>query len=621
MSQDKTQLIGYSDLQEQVSWLEGDKISKMSDDELYKYYDESYELYNSFYILQQVTKTLCNIIYGGFGTPSLRYYNMQVAKDITGEASNACQMMEKTGQTYFKNMWPIDTKWHDELREKFPHFLKPGVVPKSIEKDIIITCDTDSVSGDSLITYTDSKGNITQKQIKDFVFQECTFNYQAKNGTEYYRCSREVFNWSFGNNIYSDYPLSISRHKVTKDKWLLTLMNGAQVETTSDHSMIVFREGENKLGVYENLKKIKVKPNEITSGDLVIYWNPENGEEKEYIQVKSCKRVGKYENEYVYDISMPGSFFSKTSDNSIYPEDVQTFFANNILVHNSNYLTFDYVFESLGLDPYEINSREAVDFIVYFMKNKMDPIYDKVLKKMIEARNGVNFMEFELEAIGGFGIFLAKKKYAFSILWKDGKYVADQKKLKVTGIELKQKAAPKEIRDVMTSFVNTIFIKKGRISSELFFGLCKSVKDRLMTYEIPALSKSTKLNKYEDYVIEDKNKVLLRPKTPVGVRGSANYNHLIQKNNLQSEYPLLKDGMSIKIYYDIYGQPFAYPTEYGYPHELVPKMSADTQIEKMLFAPIKRLVTGLIDGDVRQMGSEKMQQGLSAIFNQYKNKK
>lgn len=612
--QKKKSLIAYDELEQQLKWIEGDNVEKMSDQELLKNYREAAELYNFYFILQNVTKTLCNSVYGGFGTPSLRYYNREVARDITGEAKNACQVMEQTGQKYFKDVWPKDVEFHKDLHEKFPEIMKENVDVKSIEKDIVITCDTDSVSKESIVSFIDDVDevsiNLINVTIEEFVENYCQYEYSSENKTEYFSTDYFIPNYSEQTKLHFSKPLFVSRHKVTKDKWLLELTNNKTVETTADHSMIVYRM------INGSIKKLSVKPNEVQSEDQCLYWSNNLEEEPIFVEVKSCKRIGQYLDEYVYDISMRSDNIVEEEMNLV--EDIKTFFANGILVHNSNYLTFDYVFQSIGIDPMKVHTKSAVEFIVHFMKTKMDPIYDKVLTKMIEQRNGKNYMIFELEAIGGFGIFLAKKKYAFAMLWKDGKYIADQNKLKVTGIELKQKAAPKEIRETMKSFVNMIFVRKGVISSELFFGLCKSVKDRLKTYEIPALSKSTRLNKYSEYVIDDKEKVILRPKTPVTVRGSANYNHLIQKNNLQSEYPLLKNGMSIKIYYDTTGQPFAYPTEYGYPKEFVPTMSADIQIEKMLFAPIKRLVSGLIDGDVKQMGSDKMQQSLSSIMNKFK---
>lgn len=196
-----------------------DYLRGLTEVELRKFYQDSIGLQNFFMMMQNVAKELCNSVYGGFGTPSLRYFNQELAADITGEGRHHCLTMERTAQTYFKDVWPTDTAWIEKLRAEFPDIMGDRM-PKSIAKDIVITCDTDS-----------------------------------------------------------------------------------------------------------------------------------------------------------------------------------------------NYIMMDYVFESLGLDAKKIDVRRAVEFIVYFMKNRMDPLYDKILKSSIAKRNGNSTMIFELEAVGGFGIFAAKKKY------------------------------------------------------------------------------------------------------------------------------------------------------------------------------------------------------------------
>lgn len=600
MSTKRETLIGFDLLEHQYAITNEKELSECSDAELIQRYKKAEDLYWFFMIMQVVAKELCNSVYGGFGTPSLRYYSYDVARDITGEGSHACQIMEKTGQAYFKDLWPNDFEWHDELREKFPHYMKPETKPESIIRDIVITCDTDSVDKLTLIQISDGLENRTVTI--EYLFEQLsTLNYVTPSGNEHAKTNGfKVLNWNSADDFYFDEPLAIIRHRVTKDKWELKTKNGHIVQTTADHSLIGFSKSKGKHSL---------KPNEISS-DIEILTLDEDGFE-EYSEVEYCKCIGKFENEWVYDISMPNPYTN---------EDCQTFIANNILVHNSNYVTFDYVFESIGLNPQDLDSREAVDFIVYFMKKRLDPIYASVLDKLINGRNGKNTMEFELEAVGGFGIFVAKKKYVYAKLWQDGKYIGDQNKLKTTGIELKQRASHKDIKKIMTSFVNTIFVKKGRIEADLFFSMCKSVKDKLMDFPIPQLAKATKLNKYDDYVIEDFPKVKLKLKTGIGIKGSANYNNLIKTHNLQSKYPLLKNGMGIKLFYDKSGQPFAYPIEYGYPEDLIPQMDKALQIEKMLFGPIRRLTDGMIEGDTTRMGEEKIQKGLSQIMNKFKKK-
>lgn len=317
-----------------------------------------------------------------------------------------------------------------------------------------------------------------------------------------------------------------------------------------------------------------------------------------------------FNDEYVYDFSMKSNGPEK--------EDKNTFIANDILIHNSNYVAFDYIFESMGLDPYVLPTKETTEFMVYFMKKKMDPMYDNLLNSYINGRNGKNTMIFELEAVGGFGIWAAKKKYVFSKLWEDGKYIADKGKLKVVGLEIRQKAASKRVKKILETYVNTIFARRGKIDAMTFFSMCKSVKTSLHDATIEELSKATKLNNYHKYVVsESDTNIEFAPKTPVTVRGAARYNQLIRLNKLEGEYPILKDDMFVKIYYDVNGDIFTYPADYGVP-PIAPELSIDIQLEKLVFNPVKKLVEGLIDGDLNTMGQDKVQTGFSALMNKFK---
>jgi hypothetical protein len=397
-------------------------LRSLSDDELIDLYKKADELRRFFYLMQIVAKELCNSVYGGFGTPSLRYFLQEVAEDITGEGRHSFYLMEKATSGYFEKIWPKDYKWHAELREKFPQFMKND--PKPI----------------------------------------------VKNPTNY--------------------------------------------------------------------------------GDT-----------------------------------------------------------------DSNYITFDYVFESLGIDPYTVNTKEAVDFIVYFMKQKMDPLFDRVLKTQIAKRNGNSTMIFELEVIGGFGIFVAKKKYVFSKLWEDGKYIADKKKFKIIGLELVQKSTPKHAREAIQVFINNIFVRKGRIDANLFFSMCRALKEKLKDASPMDISKNLKINKYDEYVLDHVDKLRFAPKAMAQIKGAAKFNHLVLKNNLQGKYPLLKSGSRAKMYYDTNGEPFSFPNDADFPYEIAPPMSLDIQLEKLIFNPVKRLVSGgMIDGDLKGMGKEKRNVGISSMF-------
>lgn len=282
---------------------------------------------------------------------------------------------------------------------------------------------------------------------------------------------------------------------------------------------------------------------------------------------------------------------------------------------DSNYLCFDYLLESLGNDPFTMDYKEASDFIVYFMKNKLNPLFDMVLKKTIKDRNGESTMIFELESIGGFGIFAAKKKYVFEMLWIDGKYVGDKNELLSTGIELSQRSVPVIARKFISYFVKYIFSKKGRITDTEFFQLCRVFREKIDKVDTIDFAKNNNVRTYEKYVVCDDEYVEVRSRCPAPVRGSARYNRDLKKNNLQGKYPIIRDGMKVLFWYDVEGNPYSIPTDIDFPHEFAPEMSRDIQMEKLVFNPIRRLVSGgMVEGNLKNMGKEKITKGYGSLF-------
>lgn len=230
-----------------------DYLRGLTDVELRKFYQDSIGLQNFFMMMQNVAKELCNSVYGGFGTPSLRYFNQELAADITGEGRHHCVTMERTAQTYFKDVWPTDTAWIEKLRAEFPDIMGERM-PKSIVKDIVITCDTDSCSEDTMV-----KTDCGQMTISE-LFNSGKEFWTERNGTEHRKVEQSVLNWSSSKNLHFTNPLSVSRHKVTKARYKLTTESGKAIIVTGDHSLIVFRDGV----------KLSVKASEVLLTDKIL---------------------------------------------------------------------------------------------------------------------------------------------------------------------------------------------------------------------------------------------------------------------------------------------------------------------------------------------------------------
>lgn len=154
--------------------------------------------------------------------------------------------MDKDNEDYWYNHWHLDYKTHEKLGIKNVN---------KIEASEPVSIYGDSVDGKSIIETED--GNFT---IEDL--------YNKFNG-ESIRKDKEVIpvnfkslNWTEDKGIHFSKVKNIIRHKTTKVKWRLKA-GDQDIIVTSDHSLIVFRDG----------KKIKVKPSEIKSGDKVLIVN------------------------------------------------------------------------------------------------------------------------------------------------------------------------------------------------------------------------------------------------------------------------------------------------------------------------------------------------------------
>ena len=70
----------------------------------------------------------------------------------------------------------------------------------------------------------------------------------------------KVLNWDEKNGMHYTNINYISKHKVTKEKWILKTISGKEIIITKDHSLIVFRNG----------KKLVVKPGEVLKSDKIL---------------------------------------------------------------------------------------------------------------------------------------------------------------------------------------------------------------------------------------------------------------------------------------------------------------------------------------------------------------
>jgi len=239
--------------------------------------------------------------------PYFVLYNKAVASSITAQGRDLTKTMDRVNEDYWYNQWHLDFELHNKM------FLK-NITQVTDKEHVSIYADTDSVDYESVITTNNGKFTIEEWYNNNIINGSAG---ETIKGHESVKTNDKILNWD--NGLYYANVKRIIRHKVSKAKWKLKTKSGKEIIVTNDHSMIVFRDGI----------KLEVKPSEILTTDKVLVVNEIlNSKELEYefVDIDLCEQIGEFDDEYVYDVEVD--------------DETHTFIANDILVHNSLFVSF-----------------------------------------------------------------------------------------------------------------------------------------------------------------------------------------------------------------------------------------------------------------------------------------
>lgn len=215
--------------------------------------------------LEQAIKLMMNSVYGGTSHKGFYWFNINLANDITGESRNLTHLMEDHLSEYWKTAWQTEPKLI-ELRERLGIRIKPNeqinrIITESPCNSLCTIVYGDSVSGDSKVRmrYKTSEFQLTIRELYDICKEEYGIIGVDDQGSEHIHCPFDSLNYKNGELVWSPVKDLIS-HSVTKEKWVLKTKSGKIIEMTSDHSLVVFRNG----------KQIVIKPRELCKTDKVL---------------------------------------------------------------------------------------------------------------------------------------------------------------------------------------------------------------------------------------------------------------------------------------------------------------------------------------------------------------
>ncbi len=309
--------------------------------------------------------------------------------------------------------------------------------------------------------------------------------------------------------------------------------------------------------------------------------------EYKFDEIESCECIGEFKDEYVYDIEM--------NDNT------HTFIANDILVHNSLYMTYGKLLDTIqGAE--NMTDREKLDVVVGINEKFLNEHNRKFMEDYYNSRHVKSIHNFELETVSKKSIHLnVKKRYAQILLWKDGKYFdEDSLPLKVKGLEMIKSSYPKFDRNALKRVVRAIL--ESDTQENLWDKINILVQqEKLAHREAPLedVCAACGVNGYTKYIIDeseykhtrgshaqllDNNGTILytAPHCPVQVRALAIYNTVREAGNLKGD-PIY--GGKVKTYIfkpkDIRVAKGTDPYVFAFQSGSYPKWAAD-------YAPIDR---------------------------------
>ena len=434
-------------------------------------------------------KLFLNSMYGVMGTPFSPLFDIDLASAITLSGQH---IIKKSGDfitSYFQKKYDF----HD---------------------DVAIYGDTDSVAKDSIIRT--SKGFFKIEDLYDLYAKTELIEYSS-NGHEIITLPDEllVANLESKTDEFATYSKvkKLIRHKVTKKKWRIKTTN-KEVIVTEDHSCMVLRDDE----------LIAVKPKEILASDSVAILNDSC---IEIVSLESIECVGEFKNEYVYDIEME--------------DDPHTFFANDILVHNSVFFNVEGLVNTLiGKDAKftKKNVKKICDELDDFTDNHLNKFcFEHIVKE--DFYSTIDAIGFEREKFASEAVLLAKKRYVLHL--KNNGSACDE--FYYTGVDIKKTELPPKIRDVLKYVIETSLIKNW--TSLEYSKEIRKLWDQFKTYDIKDIAI------YKGYNSAKEVLGFLQVESGTGIHAKAAifHNHLLEHFKLLHKYPKIQLGDRLRYCY------------------------------------------------------------------------
>ena len=251
----------------------------------------------------------------------------------------------------------------------------------------------------------------------------------------------------------------------------------------------------------------------------------------------------------------------------------------------------DLVDKTLGVEAASNSVNDTIKFMDRVCEAKIQPYIDKSYAELAEYVGAfAQKMEMKREALADKGIWTAKKRYILNVHNNEGVQYS-KPKVKVMGLEVIKSSTPSVCREKFWEAINIILNKNEDDIIQFIDDFRKEFRNHSAN-EIAFPRGVNGLNKFGD-------KVSIYTKgTPIHVRGSLIYNHLIKTKKLEKKYEYIKEGEKIKFVYlkepnKIQSNIISFPNVIPQEFSLTDYIDYDTQYDKSFVEPLKIILDSI----------------------------
>lgn len=217
-----------------------------------------------------------------------------------------------------------------------------------------------------------------------------------------------------------------------------------------------------------------------------------------------------------------------------------TFFANDILVHNSAYLSNKPLLDAKNITDEEEQKIHTIK-VAHESVDELNKFYDILMFKVFNCDKHV--LQISGETIGKTAIWVRKKRYCIYKVY-DLEKEKDVEKLHIKGLDVVRSSFPKAFQEFMSKFLNDLL--KGKTKNQLDNDIL-NFKKSIETIDIESLAKNSSIKNISKYDKMRKGLVIAKG-TPAHVKSALKFNDMLKTLNINS-VGKIQNGEKIKWVY------------------------------------------------------------------------